>query len=274
MFNSKMIGTNNTAGGGGVPFPDGLISNATKDGLWTDYYEDYQRNLSMSHDGTQIVISRPPVSRISTFNSNYSIPGSGHVIHTVNTQYGEKNPGKTYYAPGTNVLTGIVNGGIGSVAANVSTTPYLGNFTLPSGSPMDICFVNGGYKAVILSSTQNIYIYNTTIPFRWHSATWTLEATYSTPRYALLQWMSDDGKYYFSISGDPSDLTAYQYSLSTPFDVSTATQISTKNFAYNGGVGTDIAQLYGFEFCVPIKRFFILGWTSYNPQIKIYTYNF
>lgn len=269
-FGNRLINT-----GGGVPvipFSGGSISSASGSVFYQDYYGDYWSNFSVSYDGTKWIIPKPALSQLTVYTLSvpYELARTGGQSYSVQTAYGQKNVGKGYFAPDTTIFTGVVNGGIGSVSFGASSSPYLGNFALPAGTPNDMNFIKAGTEAIVLSSTGNVYVYSSSIPFRWHTATWSLLNTYTPPRTDFIRsYMSDDGTYFFGMT---SAYVLYQYSLSTPYDINSASQVGLLSLAAgNNGI---VGAVRSLDFATIGSKFYVQTYQSAYPREYIYNFTF
>ena len=268
MFGKRLI---NTVGGDNyIPFSGGSISSAIGSVFFASQYSIYWGNFSVSYDGLRWLIPRPALSQNWEFSLNvpYQLDMSNQINYGYQTAYGEKHVGKGYFALESNIFTGVVEGGIGSVSFGASNSTFLGSFNLPAGSPYDINFTKAGTEAVVLSNTGDIYVYSTSIPFRFHSATWVLLNTYTPPRTDFRRsYMSDDGTTFFGMT---TSYVLYQYSLSTNYNINTASQTGSLSLANgNNGIAGDVRSL---EFATVGSKFYVQ--TYQDPFPRETTYNF
>jgi hypothetical protein len=156
-----------------------------------------------------------------------------------------------------------------SVAWDVSTASYASiSFSIPSAqdpSPIDLDFSPDGTKMYILGD-QNDTVYQYTLSTAWNVST----ASYASKSFSVatqepypsgLAFHSDGTKMY--VIGTGND-TAYQYTLSTGWDVSTASYAS-KSFS----VATQDAIPYDLLFNSDGTRFFVIG--NFTDTIYQYT---
>jgi DNA-binding beta-propeller fold protein YncE len=148
-----------------------------------------------------------------------------------------------------------------STAWDISTATYATksfSVTTQEGSPWGLAFSSDGTKMYVVGTTNDT-VYQYTLSTAWDVST----ATYASKSISVntqdtsphdLTFSSDGTKMY--ISGSTND-TVYQYTLSTAWDVSTASYAS-KSFS----VATQETSPYGLSFNSDGSKMYIIGATN------------
>jgi hypothetical protein len=149
---------------------------------------------------------------------------------------------------------------------DLSTASFFLNHDMGYGSPAGIDFKSDGTKLFVTSySTKDTYEYTLSTPF--DITTKTLIHTYSTSSEGFTPWgirLSSDGSKMIIL--DFYDTLLREYTLSTPFDISTA--------SYSGSYKVDPAlgggSIYGFTFDGTGTQLFVAEWWAHD---RIFGFN-
>lgn len=181
------------------------------------------------------------------------------------TTTGETNPEGMFISPdGLNLyVTGTTGDDVNqytlSTAWDVSTQSLVRTFYVGSQrlNPSKVFFKTDGTQMYITSSSSyDVFVYNLSTP--WNISTCTYVNSYSV---GAVQTATPDGVY-ISPDGfnlyvvDSTNSSAYQYSLSTPWDVSTFTFV--QSFATSSATNTP----FGIYFKPSGEKMYIVGNTS------------
>jgi sugar lactone lactonase YvrE len=195
------------------------------------------------------------------------------IANTSNAGPGDKDPREVQFHPEghTMYVVGIERKVVDqyslSTAWDVSTAIYASkskNVSAQDTNPQSLAFSDDGSKMYILGST-NDRIFQYTLSSPWDVSTATYASKFlsvaSQENSPLAMTFSSDGKKVLVV-GSTND-TVYQYTLSTAWDISTATY---DNKSLN--IGAQEATPHGIALSIDQKKMFILG----SASDTVYTY--
>lgn len=191
------------------------------------------RGIDARNDGLVVIVAAADSANVFSYSLTESWDLSTASLDT-NLYVGTKTPSPTGVAinsAGTQMFltdssTSNVTSYTLSTAWDISTASFTSEFSVATkdSAPNDISFSVDGYKMYILgNATDSIYEYTLTIAWDLSTASFSSEYFVGTqdPTPAGLSILNDGSSIF--ISGD-STSTVYEYTMSTPFDLSTASQ--------------------------------------------------
>jgi 6-phosphogluconolactonase (cycloisomerase 2 family) len=202
----------------------------------TSSYEGTPTDVKFNNDGTRMYVLGTSTDGVLQYNLGTAYQPSTAVFPSKSVAAEEENPNGVEFKPdGTKMyVIGTTGDDVNqydlSTAWDVTTASYVQNFSVSAqagAAPTKVRFKDDGTKMYVLSNT-NDSVYQYSLSSSWDIST----ASYDSISFSVAGQESDPSGMFFGdsgakmyIVGRTSD-TVYQYTLSTPWDLSTASYAS------------------------------------------------
>jgi 6-phosphogluconolactonase (cycloisomerase 2 family) len=226
------------AGAGGAPPPPPAnawdLAFASFQGInrgpFLGNYESSSSDVKFNNDGTRMYVLGTTTDAVLQYNLGTAYQPSTAVFPSKSVAAEETSPGGVEFKPDGTKMYVIGNSGDDvnqydlSTAWDVTTASYVQNFSVSAqagGLPRKVRFKDDGTKMYVSSDNDAVYQYS--LSSAWDISTASYDsvsfstASQSTP-YGL--FFGDSGSKMYIVSAITD--TVYQYTLSTPWDLSTA----------------------------------------------------
>jgi sugar lactone lactonase YvrE len=226
--------------GGGGGDPEWELDNATYRGIPTSSsiatYETTPTDVKFNNDGTRMYVLGTSTDAVLQYNLGTAYKPSTAVFPGKSVAAEELTPNGVEFKPdGTKMyVIGTTGDDVNqydlSTAWDVTTASYVQSFSVSAqagAAPTKVRFKDDGTRMFVLSNTNDT-VFQYTLTSAWDIST----ASYDSISFGVAGQESDPSGMFFGDSGAKMYIvgrtndTVYQYTLSTPWDLSTASYAS------------------------------------------------